>query len=167
MQTSAPDAPGADAGFSLIEALLVIMILGLTAGAVMLAAPGPDRAARDAATSFAARTLAASDESVLRNRTVALVLTSEGYGFAQQEASGWLRIADTPALAFRRWPEGVDVRLERGEALGQEVLGQSPYAVQFDAMGSATPAAFVFSAAGANWEVEIDGEGRARVAPLR
>lgn len=155
------------AGFSLIEALLVLMIIGLAASAVVLLAPSPGSATRDAAQGFAARLALASDESVLRNRSLALAVTPEGYGFAVQEQAGWVAISDARALAFRPWPEGIEVHFSANRQSQALSLSDAPYPVQFDAMGSATPVVATFVGQGASWTVAIDSQGALRVAQER
>ena len=68
-----------DAGFSLVEAMTALLVVGLLVGAAVLAAPGADHKTRQEAERLAARIAAASDESVLTNRPVALVVTQNGY----------------------------------------------------------------------------------------
>ncbi|MFZ4121834.1 MAG: GspH/FimT family pseudopilin [Caulobacterales bacterium] len=154
-----------EAGFSLIEALLVLMIIGLAASAVVLLAPTPGSATRDAARAFAARLALAGDESVLRNRALALAVTPEGYGFAVQEQAGWVAISDARALAFRPWPENVAVRFSASRQSQALSVAEAPYPVQFDAIGSATPIVATFVGQGASWIVALDSQGALSVAP--
>ncbi len=148
-----------DAGVSLVEVLTALMVVGLLAGAVVLLAPGPDHKARVEAERVAARILAASDESVLSNRSMALVVTPEGYGFERLEPEGWRPAAGSAVLSFRAWPDDFDVRIEErdGDAADTRVI-------RFDPLGGATPAKLLLSAAGARWSVAVDGQGRTYVS---
>lgn len=148
-----------DAGVTLVEALTALMIVAMMAGAVILLAPGPDRKTRDEAERLAARIVMASEESIVVNRTLALVVTHEGYGFERLEENGWAPAEPRSPLGFRAWPGELDVRVD--QRLGDE---DDPRIARFDAMGVATPASLVLSGAGARWRVVIDGEGEVDVA---
>jgi general secretion pathway protein H len=147
-----------DAGVSLVETLAALAIIALVASVVLLAAPGPDRTTRDAAERLAARLAAASEESIVRNRPVALIVTNEGYGFARLEENGWVQIEAASPLTFRAWPEGVKYRVD--SASTEREAGR---VVRFDPMGGATPTRIILSGAGARFSVEIDGQGQVHV----
>lgn len=149
-----------DAGVTLVEAMVALMIVGLMAGAVVLMAPGPGRETREEADRLAARIVMAGEESIVLNRTMALVATEEGYGFERLESDGWVEAEHGTALGFRAWPSGLDVRIEETEAQGED-----PRVVRFDALGETTPARIVISGAGVRWRVSIDGQGEVNVAP--
>jgi len=147
-----------DAGVTLVEALTALMIVGLMAGAVILMAPGAGRTTRIEAERLAARAALASEESIIANRPVSLVVTDNGYGFERLEDNGWFPAEQRSPLAFRPWPANIDVRVEQraGEA-------DDPRVVRFDATGGASPARLVLSGAGVRWRVDIDAQGRAYV----
>ncbi|HRO03444.1 MAG TPA: GspH/FimT family pseudopilin [Terricaulis sp.] len=151
--------PPPDAGFSLVEALTALMVIGLLVGAVVLAAPGADHKVRDEAQRLAARIVAAQDESILINRPVALVVTQNGYAFERLEHQGWVAAGHGAPLGFRAWPADLNVQIEQQE--GAE--GDARIA-RFDALGGATPAALVLSGWGASWRVSVNGRGQAHVA---
>jgi hypothetical protein len=120
----------------------------------MLMAPGPDREVREEAQRLAARAMLASEESVIANRTIALVITNEGYAFERLEENGWAPAEYSSPLGFRAWPNGLEARVqETGAAPGDTHIAR------FDAVGNATPATIVMSGAGARWRVEIEGTG--------
>jgi len=148
-----------DAGVTLVEALTALMIVGLMAGAVMLLAPGPDRDVRQEAERFAARALLASEESIIVNRTIALVVTHEGYGFERLENNGWSPAEHGSPLGFRAWPSNIEARVEESTAASDD-----PRVARFDAVGNVTPARVVMSGAGARWRVTIEGTGEVDVA---
>lgn len=150
-----------DAGFSLVEAMVTLVIIGLMASTVMLLAPSPDRETRALAEHFASRIAVASEEAIVVNRPMALVMTREGYGFARLDERGWMRVVDGSALAFRAWPDGVEYRV--AEAADTET--ETERVVRFDAMGQATPARIVLTRAGSEWEITVNSEGRAHVSP--
>ncbi|MGE3248963.1 MAG: GspH/FimT family pseudopilin [Hyphomonadaceae bacterium] len=151
-----------DAGVTLVEALTALAIIALVAGMALLAMPGPDRAVRGAAEQMAARLALAADDSIIRNRPVALIVTHEGYGFARLEDSGWARIEAASPLSFRAWPDGVTHRIIETEA--DAPAREAGRVARFDATGGATPAQFVLSGAGARFTLSIDAQGRTHVA---
>lgn len=150
---------GPSAGVSLVEMMVALFIAAMVAGAAMLMMPGPDRTQHEAARRLAARLAAASDESVMANRRIALVVTPEGYGFDRLEENGWVRIADRDALIFRAWPRGV------APALPQTETSSPPggRVAVFDPVGGASPARIALAGDATNdgkgWTVEIDGSG--------
>ncbi len=161
MPTSAPS--NRSSGFTLVEVMTALFIVGLAASAVVLAAPGQDQRTREAAERLAGRLKAASDVSVMTNREVGLVVTSEGYGFERQDEGGWRRVEAEPALAFKAWPQGVspDVAPSIGEAPKPRHLAE------FDPLGGATPMKLVLGDAGSQWSVEIDEGGDIHVSRTR
>lgn len=154
-----------DAGYTLVEALTVLVVIGIMAGAVVLLAPGPDKKARDFVERFAARLSLASEETVLRNRPIGLFINDEGFGFSRLERAGWTPAEAGTPLAFRAWPEGIDHRVE--ETAIPDDGRRDGLAARFDSMGGATPARIALSGGGERWIVEIDGQGRARVSQAR
>lgn len=154
-------SPRRDAGFTLVEAMTALMIVGLMAGAVVLMAPGRDDVAREAADQLAARLMQASDESVLADKPIALVISNEGYGFMRLEENGWLRLQETGALSYRAWPRDAEGRVESSAFAQDEEDGR---VAVFDPLGGATPARIVVTANGAAWRVAVDGVGDVDVA---
>jgi general secretion pathway protein H len=76
-------------GFSLVEMLVVLMVMGLLATVAVLTIPGDERKLRDEAERFAARTLAARDEAIIGARPVALVVSDRGYYFERRMQGQW------------------------------------------------------------------------------
>jgi general secretion pathway protein H len=92
-------------GFSLVELLVVMFVMGLLAGAVVLSLPGDSRALRDDAERFAARTVAARDEAISGARPVALVVGSAGYYFEARSNGGWQPL-DPGRFGLVSWKQG-------------------------------------------------------------
>ena len=78
MRTS---ATGTAEGFTLVELMVVLVIVGLVSAAVVLAMPDPRGALRGEALRLAARADAARERAMMDNRPVALVIRDQGYGF--------------------------------------------------------------------------------------
>ncbi|RYY47417.1 MAG: type II secretion system protein GspH [Sphingomonadales bacterium] len=102
-----------DDGFTLIELLIVLVIIGVAAGAVTLGmgsitrAPSVETEARRLAT----RIQAAADDAMLGDRLIAFTAEEHGYGFATFAADGTLTPRTEDALGFHRLPSGMVVTL--------------------------------------------------------
>jgi type II secretory pathway pseudopilin PulG len=150
-----------EAGFTLVEALVTLAVLALIGGVALVLAPGPERRAAAFVERFASIVAVASEEAIVENRTIGLVVQREGFGYARLEPDGWRPIVGGPPLSFQVWPEEVMVTID-----GEAPTAGEPLA-RFDALGGASEAALVFASQSARWRVTIDAEGRGRVETLR
>ena len=116
------------AGFSLVELLVVVFIIGLFAGAAMLSlsVAGPDRELERE--SFRLRTLlnALLEEAVLETRNYGVVFTQRGYRFVvyDYQRLDWLEPAGDYLLREHRFAEPLELILimeERQVALASEL----------------------------------------------
>lgn len=76
-------------GFSLVEMMVVLMVMGLLAGVAVLTLPGDERKLRGEAERFAARALAARDEAIVGARPISVVLSEQGYYFERRSEGQW------------------------------------------------------------------------------
>lgn len=136
------------AGFTLVEMMVTVAILGLAASAVVLAAPDPTPRLPVEAERLAARLVRAREEAILTNRPVAVDIGAEGYGFRVRSEDGWTPLTAAP---FERvaWEEGTRV----------EPTG----AVLFDPVGLAEPAQLSLSRDRARATVSVDLSGEVRL----
>jgi len=162
MPTSArlSSSPTLDAGFTLVEVMTALLIASMLAGAVLLLWPGENMTVRSTAERLAARLTAAVDESVSVNRQIALVVTSEGYGFDRREADGWRRIEGNSAFGFQSWPASTPMEIKKPGAADRT---DGRIAI-LDPLGGATPMRIVIGDA-VKWVVEIDNEGAVHANP--
>lgn len=139
------------AGFTLVELLMTVAIMGVAAGAVVLSAPDPRPSVGEDAERFAARLQRAREEAILSNRAVAVEASAGGYAFAAFDGERWSPLQEGP---FWRepWSEGV-------------VAGpvEPPLRVTFDPTGAAEPARLVLSRDSRSIAVAVDGAGEVSI----
>lgn len=139
-----------DRGFTLVELMVVLAILGLAATAVVLTIPGEGRTVRHEADRLAARLAAARDMAVVEGRGVAVNFAPSGYGFERRVAGAWQPLPGR-AFAQRNWPSGI------GFASSD---GQGDTRLLFDRIGtSPTPQAIVLTGGDAREIVRVSATG--------
>lgn len=95
-----------ESGFTLVELMIVLVIMGLMASIVMLSMPGGRSALDDDAQRFAARTAALRDNAILQSRPMAVQITLSGYSFLERRKGSWSVIEDKPFISTN-WSNGV------------------------------------------------------------
>ncbi|WP_420605405.1 GspH/FimT family pseudopilin [Novosphingopyxis sp.] len=103
-------------GFTLIELMVVIFIIGLAAAAVVMNLPGDETAISDDSSKFAARLAAIRDEAILQSRGMAVWVAPSGYGFEQRVGGAWQPITDR-AMRSENW--NIGTQAVTGESDGQ------------------------------------------------
>jgi len=103
----------AEHGFTLVELMIVITIIGLSAAVVAFVMPDPRGRVLDEGLRLAARTRAARNLAIVESQPISLWVTSGGYGFDRRVAGAWTPVADKP-LRVERWPRGRGRRWWRG-----------------------------------------------------
>ena len=141
------------AGFTLVELMVVLAILGLAAAAVVLTLPGDRAVLAREADRLAARIAAARDAAIIGSRPVAVVVRPSGYSFEQRCSSGWEAMPGR-AFAAHQWDDGVDL----ASAGSSDPAGVR---IGFDAVGT-TPAhvRVTLTADGAQSSIEVGVTGR-------
>jgi len=134
-------------GFTLIELLMTVTVIGLAAGAVVLAMPDPRPTVTAEAERFAARLVRAREEAVLSNRPVAVEATAAGYDFSRYDGADWTPLNEGP-FGPEKW--GEDLRLS---------VGGDPVRVVFDPTGAADPGRLTLSRDGRARTISVDGAG--------
>ena len=92
-------------GFTLVELMVVLFIVGLLGAAVMLTAPGEgDVLARDA-DALATRLVRAQEEAILGTRAIQVVVDAAGHRLERQDFDRWEALDEAPFQAVA-WTPG-------------------------------------------------------------
>ncbi|MFN3857635.1 MAG: GspH/FimT family pseudopilin [Caulobacter sp.] len=141
------DAPARRGGFTLIELMVVVAILGLMAAVVVVAIPSGTTTLASEGERFAARLKRAQEEAILTGRGVAVTFTDRGYAFQHHRAGAWSPLEDGHFRAVA-WEPGT--RAERTDDLER---------MDFDPTGLATPAQVVLRRDAASVRIAVDAAG--------
>ena len=145
----------AQAGFTLVELMVALFIVGLAGAAVMLTLPDRGRSLSEETERFAARLKRAQEEAVLTNRPVDVAVTADGYRFRSYSRGAWTPMTEEP-FEPQAWGEGVGAHLEaEGGRTG----------VRFDSLGGAEPAIVTLSREAHAQSVVVDEAGNVRIDP--
>ena len=125
-------------GFTLVELMVVIVIIGLAAAAVMLTLPERGGSLAAEAERFAARAKAARDGAILDSRASSVAIGPAGYDVVERRGT-----------AHYDWAEGT-----RAELSGR---------IRFDPPGLAEPARLMLHRSNRDAAVDIGEDGEIRV----
>jgi general secretion pathway protein H len=134
-------------GMTLIEMMIVLVIIGVMAGAVALGmgsvtrAPSVETEARRLAT----RLQAAADDAMLGDRVIAFTVRKDGYGFAVMSRDGKAVPRTDEAFGFHQLPGGMVMTLSVTPPV---VLGVD---------GAGKPMQAVIESGQRKWTVVYDG----------
>lgn len=135
-------------GFTLVELMVVITLIGLAGAMVLLTMGGADRGPAQAAAHFASRLGAAREAAVIGGAPVGAWVSASGYGFERQAGGRWEAI-ETKPLASGDWARGVQAR-----------LGEPLVRIRFDALGLVErPVTIALASDGGETEVRVDSNG--------
>lgn len=140
-----------DAGFSLIELMVVIVIMGLMASVVVLNLPSSKQTLRGDSEVIVARLQLAAQEAILTGNIIGLRMDQTGYGFLRRIRGEWTPYAPAGLQGTIAWPdntkldfhfEGEKVTLARNS---KTVVAQSVPSVFFLPSGETQNFTLTFS----------------------
>jgi general secretion pathway protein H len=135
---------GTTDGFTLVELMTVLVIVGLLSAAMLIAMPDRNGTLRAEAERFAARAKAAEDRAVIGARPLSLRVDAEGYAVDSRAGSEWRQ-----EKAYR-FNQGI-----------KAVIGPTgPARIVFDQTGSVEPARVVLGKKGAQTTIAFAYDGR-------
>ncbi|WP_255454808.1 prepilin-type N-terminal cleavage/methylation domain-containing protein [Parasphingopyxis sp. CP4] len=104
------DIPDREGGFTLTELMVVLVILGMLASAVVFVMPDPRGRLIDEGEAFAARAHAAQEAAIVEMSDTAMWVSPTGYGFERHDGEDWISMA-RPPFEDREWAEDVVVSI--------------------------------------------------------
>lgn len=134
-------------GFTLVELMVVLVILGLAAVVVVLAMPEEGGSIQSEAERFAARAKAARDNAIVESRPALLRVDAEGYSLARRSGGAWRE----------------DVRLDWVDGTEVLVEGTDGAQTRFDTTGLAAPLSVVLRRRSRQVTVTIGPDGSVHV----
>lgn len=140
-------------GFTLVELMVVIAIMGLATGVVVLNLPPSNAHVRTQAEALAARLLAARDSAIIEARNVAVVIDARGNSVERRQRGAWQPVSMRP-FAPVAWQSGT-----------QALVAASPQRIVFDTTGATEPATVTLADGGRRASVAVSADGSVRVGP--
>ena len=146
----------ANRGFTLVELMVVLVIIGITLGMVSLnAIPSPQQHLQSEASRLALLLQLARDEAIVRNRLVAFEADDMQYRFIVRNETRWDPILDDDLLRQREFKDGPLTLLMDPNT----TLPGAPLRITFGREPVDKPFVLTLSAGDAHVAIRADGVG--------
>lgn len=142
-----------NSGFTLVELMATLAVIGLATAAVVLTLPDERAALVQEGDTFATRLVRAREEAILGRRAIEVTVTSQGYGFTRRRLGVWKPLNQKP-FGNVLWLEGTTPALPRER--GQRVF-------RFDPTGVAQAQSLTLRRNEAVFRVDVDATGNVRI----
>jgi general secretion pathway protein H len=121
MTLPGPSAREASAGFTLIEVMVVVVIIGILINFAVLSlrSHSPADQLNDEAQRLRSLLQIAGEEALLRSSFIGVDITETGYGFLRLEEETWQPVEDT-LFRDRELPEDVQISITTAQPPGDE-----------------------------------------------
>ncbi len=124
MSRPASGAGARDAGFSLLELLVAMVIAGVLVGVAALSIGGFDRSLRFEAERLAQLLALAREEAQVRGAPIRFDHDDERYAFFIWRERRWQPVSDDADLREREWEQPTRVRIERPDGRREIEFGR-------------------------------------------
>lgn len=153
-------------GFTLLEILVVVVIIGVLAGAVVLSVDsGSARQLERESNRFSALLQQACEQAELGGRDIGVLMLDDGYGFANQVDGYWKPQPSDGVLRERKWISGLHSEMTRdGRRIAFNDAENPQLVPQMICYSSGELTPFVLSLKLAEDEVRIEGKGDGTLA---
>ena len=149
-------------GFTLLELLIVLVILGITISFTVLSfgLKNPQDDLKEQGQRLAALMQLASEESILLGQELALQFDNDSYSFLNFKNDRWLEIENDQVFRTRSMPEHMSVELsvEGSEINNTAGLNERIY---FFSSGEASPFKLWLRSQDTNYRYSISGDSQA------
>jgi general secretion pathway protein H len=134
-------------GFTLLELMVVLVIIGIILTFVVLSAGGDKRAEQmqREVQRLAALIELASDEAVMRSEQLAIRFTDSSYEFMTLQGNDWQPLSDDRPLRPRTLPEGIELRLELQDNPPPEITAEDSELPQVFLLSSGEMTPFILT----------------------
>lgn len=147
-------SPNKQAGFTLVELMVVLFLIGLIASAVILTVINTERGSTSQVERFAARIAALRDRAVVEANPLAFWVRASGYGFERWTKGRWQPL-EAPPFDTVNWQQPIKANVPSGRMVR----------IAFDANGiPSVPMDIMLSSGTKPLRVKMDAAGNIDVA---